>query len=86
MSFGIGSICVPNSLSIRIKLSLSLSVMKFIANPKCPNLPDLPTLCKYVSLEDGKSKFTTTLIEGTSIPLVNRSEETKHLPYPFLKL
>lgn len=60
--------------------------MKFTANPKCPNLPDLPTLCKYVSAEEGKSKLITTLIVGTSIPLVNKSEDTKHLPYPFLKL
>ena len=54
--------------------------MKFTANPKWPNLPDLPTLCKYVSADDGKSKFTTTLIVGTSIPLVNKSDDTKHLP------
>lgn len=46
MSFGIGSINVPNSLSILIKLFLSLSVIKFTASPRCPNLPDLPTLCK----------------------------------------
>lgn len=77
---------VPSSCSILIKLSLSASVMKLTASPKCPNLPDLPTLCKYVSAVFGKSKFITTLIEGTSIPLVNKSLETKHLPCPFLKL
>lgn len=77
---------VPNSYSILIKFSLSESVMKFTAKPKCPNLPDLPTRCKYVSAVFGKSKLITILIEGTSIPLVNKSLETKHLPYPFLKL
>lgn len=54
--------------------------MKLIANPKCPNLPDLPTLWRYVSAVLGKSKLITTLIDGTSIPLVNKSLETKHLP------
>lgn len=57
-----------------------------MAIPLYPKRPDLPTLCKYVSAVDGKSKLMTTLTAGTSKPLVNKSELTKHLPYPFLKL
>ena len=60
--------------------------MKLMANPKFPNLPLLPTLCKYVSAVEGKSKLITTLIEGISIPLVNRSDDTRHLPFPFLNV
>jgi len=81
-----GKISVSSSYSIFIKLSLSSSVIKFMAKPRWPNLPDLPILWRYVSEFLGKSKFTTTFTEGMSIPLVQRSDETKHLPRPSLKL
>jgi len=37
-SLGNGFISVSNSYSIYTNISLSSSLMKFIANPKCPNL------------------------------------------------
>ena len=80
ISLGKGLISVSSSPSILSKLSLSESVTKLMANPKCPNLPLLPILCKQVSLFFGKSKFTTTFTVGMSIPLVNKSLLTKHLP------
>ena len=51
-----------------------------------PNLPDRPILCRYVSEFLGKSKLITTFTLGISIPLVHKSEETRHLPLPNLKL
>ena len=85
-SKGMGNISTSNSYSIFTTFSLSSSVIKLIANPRWPNLPDLPILCKYVSEFFGKSKLKTTLTDYISIPLVNKSEETKHLPFPDLKL
>ena len=41
--------------------------MKFIANPKCPPLQDLPILCIFVSLLFGKSKLISTFTVGTSL-------------------
>jgi len=60
--------------------------MKLMARPRCPKRPDLPILCKYVSEFFGKSKLKTTLTDYMSIPLVNKSLETRHLPFPDLKL
>lgn len=71
---GIGLISVPSSFSILYKLKRSSYVIKLIAKPRCPNLPDLPIRCKYVSEIEirnnnkqskpeflGKSKLMTTL-------------------------
>ena len=75
MLAGIGLISVPNSFSTLLIESLSLAVMRFTERPKCPKRPDLPILCKYVSLFFGKSKLMTTLTDCMSIPLVNKSKE-----------
>jgi hypothetical protein len=52
----------PFWISVRIWLSVLVSslsyssdLIKLIASPLVPNLPALPTLCKYESLSDGKS-------------------------------
>lgn len=53
--------------------------------PKCPNRPERPIRCKYVSAIRGKSKFITTLTAWTSIPRVNKSEQTRLRHKPCLK-
>jgi hypothetical protein len=68
ITFGIGLISVPSSCSIRCSANLSSYVIKLMAIPKCPNLPDLPMRCKYVSAILGKSKLITTFTACTSIP------------------
>jgi hypothetical protein len=73
MMAGIGLISVPNSFSTLRMDSLSLAVMRLTESPKCPKRPDLPILCRYVSLFLGKSKLITTLTDCMSIPLVKRS-------------
>lgn len=85
MFCGICWISVPNSCSILNKLKRSSYVTRFTAIPKWPNRPDLPTLCKYVSPDFGKSKLMTTFTDWMSIPRVNKSEETKFLHDPALK-
>ena len=82
---GIGSMVMFNSSSTRNRLCLSSSVTKLTASPRWPNLPDLPILCRYVSEFLGKSKFMTTFTAKTSMPLVNKSDETKHRQAPVLK-
>lgn len=73
ITFGIGLISVPSSCSIRCKLKRSSYVIRLIAIPKWPNLPDRPIRCRYVSAIFGKSKLITTFTAWTSIPRVNRS-------------
>jgi hypothetical protein len=55
-----------------------------MAKPRCPNLPDLPILCRYVSAVFGKSKLMTTFTLWMSMPLVKRSEHTRCLVAPVL--
>ena len=74
---GIGLISVLNSCSIRYKFWTSSFVIILTARPRCPNRPDRPIRCKYVSAVRGKSKLITQLTVGISIPRVKRSEETK---------
>lgn len=73
ITFGIGLISVPSSCSIRCRLKRSSYVIRLIAIPKWPNLPDRPIRCRYVSAIFGKSKLITTFTAWTSIPRVNRS-------------
>ena len=85
ISYGIDLIWVPSSSSIWNRFCLSFSVMKLMARPRCPNLPDLPILWRYVSAYRGKSKLMTTLTERISIPLAKMSVQTRQRVSPFLK-
>lgn len=68
--------------------------MKLMATPFVKCLPALPTLCIYYSLSVvspplsrlGISKLMTKLTLGKSIPLPNKSVETKILLYYYLNL
>jgi len=72
-------IWVPSSCSTRRSDSLSAWVIKLTASPKCPNRPDRPIRCRYVSLVLGKSKLMTTFTDWMSIPRVNKSANQEKL-------
>ena len=75
LTFGIGLISVPSSCSMRCRAKRSSYVIKLIAIPRWPNLPERPIRWRYVSAILGKSKLITTFTAWTSMPRVNKSRK-----------